>query len=78
MKEFAIFPHYQKKNNNNNNNKYQLNDNESDLDFTEIRTQCKNKYHIAVFELLDENIEKFNAFKNGQTNFQLLSLAAKS
>ena len=56
----------------------QLQDNESDFDFLDTKTQYKNKQHKAGDEVLDQIIKKFNAFKDGQEKLQLLSLAPKS
>ena len=47
----------------------QLYDNESHLDFLDTKMQCRNKYHKAGVEVLDQIIKKFNATKDGQEIF---------
>ena len=56
----------------------QLYENESNLDFLNTKMQCKNKYHKAGVEVGDQLINKFNASKDNQEEFKLLSLAPKS
>ena len=48
------------------NDEDQLYDNESDLNFLDTKMQCENKCYEAGLQVLDQIIEKFNAFKNGQ------------
>ena len=56
----------------------ELYDNRSDLYFVDTKMQCKNKYHKAGVEVLDQIIEKFNTSNGSKKKVQLLSLAPKS
>ena len=53
-------------------------DNESDLYFLHTKRQCINKYYKACVEVLDQIIEEYNASKDGQEKFKLLSLTPES